>query len=115
MRALRRANRQAETWEACSVSNGKHRSKALSPGTTVIMTRPELQARLDALAATLKQLNVDGARPQSLGEAFELYTDMPVDAYVDEVDRAWWCEQVRAAAEHYGLANHLWLQMPDML
>ncbi|PTR34482.1 hypothetical protein C8J98_102671 [Luteibacter sp. OK325] len=81
----------------------------------MIRTRPELQARLDALAATLHQLNVDGARQQSLWEAFELYTNISVDAYVDEVDRAWWCEQVCAAAEHYGLANHLWLQMPDML
>ncbi|WP_146171595.1 hypothetical protein [Luteibacter sp. OK325] len=112
---MRRANRQVKTGEACSVSDGKHRSKALSPGKTVIRTRPELQARLDALAATLHQLNVDGARQQSLWEAFELYTNISVDAYVDEVDRAWWCEQVCAAAEHYGLANHLWLQMPDML
>jgi hypothetical protein len=67
------------------------------------------------MLATLHQLKLDGARPQSMREAFELFTDFPVDACVDEADRAWWCEQVYATAEYYGLAEHVWLHTPDTL
>jgi hypothetical protein len=81
----------------------------------VIRTRLELQARLDALLATLHQLKLDGARQQSLWEAFELFIDIPVETYVEDADRAWWCEEVHAAAEHYGLAKSFWLHTPDML
>jgi hypothetical protein len=80
----------------------------------VIRTRQELQARLDALAATIQQLTLVDARPQSLREAFDLFTDIPMDVYVEEADRAWWCEQVCAAAEYYGLAERLWSDTRDM-
>jgi hypothetical protein len=110
-----RANRQAGTRVACKVGGAFTPPDNVSPGKNVIRTREELQARLDALLATLHQLKLDGAQHQSMWEAFELFTDIPVDAYVDQADRAWWCEQVYATAEYYGLAGHLWLHTPDTL
>ena len=79
----------------------------------MIKTKLELQANLDALCATLHQLTLDDAEPPFVWEAFELFTDMPVDAFVNEADRFWWSAQVYAIAEQYGLASKFQLRMSD--
>ncbi|WP_213947512.1 hypothetical protein [Luteibacter sp. dw_328] len=110
-----RANQQAGIREACKVGGAFTSPDKVSPGKNVIRTRAELQARLDAMLATLHQLKLDGAQQQSMWEAFELFTDISVGACIHEADRAWWCEQVYATAEYYGLVDNLWLHTPDTL
>jgi len=79
----------------------------------VIKTRAELQANLDALVATLHQLKLDGTGPTFLWEAFELFTDMTVDAFTNEADRFWWSAQVYAIAERLGLADRFETRIGD--
>lgn len=109
----RRANQQAGVRRACKVGGAFTSSDKVSSGKNVTRTRAELQARLDALLATLHQMKLDGTRKECMWEAFELFIDIPLDAYIEEADRAWWCEQVYAAAEYYVLADNLWLHTPN--
>jgi hypothetical protein len=82
-------------------------------GKNVRRTRFEIQARLDALAATLRQMKIDGARGDVIWEAFELFADLPSDIDIADSDRIWWWDQLGVIAERHGLPGMLRLRTPE--
>jgi hypothetical protein len=82
-------------------------------GNNVGRTRFEIQARLDALAATLRQMKIDGARGDVILEALELLADLPSDIDITEFDRIWWWDQLGVIAQRHGLKGRLRLRTPE--